>query len=54
MSQRPATGGINHIFVINRDATDLRQLTDTGANGSPRAGHAGARERDVDRDWRVQ
>src|SRR5438034_3508901 len=54
MSQRPATGGINHIFVINRDGTDLRHLTDTGANGSPQAGKAGARERDVDRDWRGQ
>jgi Tol biopolymer transport system component len=41
MSQRPKTGGVNQIFVVDRDGTDLRQLTESGANGSPRAGHAG-------------
>jgi TolB protein len=37
MSFRPSTAGLNQIFVINMDGTDLRQLTDTGTNGSPRA-----------------
>jgi Tol biopolymer transport system component len=37
MSFRPSTGGQNEIFVMNMDGTDVRQLTDTGTNGSPRA-----------------
>jgi Tol biopolymer transport system component len=37
MSSRPSTGGQNQIFVMKFDGTDVRQLTDTGTNGSPRA-----------------
>jgi len=37
MSFRPSTGGQNEIFVMNADGTEVRQLTDTGTNGSPRA-----------------
>lgn len=37
MSFRPSTSGQNEIFVTNMDGTDVRQLTDTGTNGSPRA-----------------
>src|SRR5579872_3015857 len=37
MSFRPSTLGLNEIFVMNMDGTDVRQLTDTGTNGSPRA-----------------
>jgi Tol biopolymer transport system component len=50
MSQRPSTRGVNQIFVVNRDGTDLRQLTDAGSNGSPRTHSAGSRERDRNRD----
>jgi TolB protein len=48
MSLRPSTGGQNEIFVMDIDGTDVRQLTDTGANGSPRTRHRPARERDFD------
>jgi TolB protein len=37
MSLRPSTGGVTEIFVMNMDGSDLRQLTHTGTNGSPRA-----------------
>jgi Tol biopolymer transport system component len=37
MSFRPSTSGQNEVFVMNMDGTDVRQLTDTGTNGSPRA-----------------
>jgi len=37
MSFRPSTGGQNEVFVMNLDGTNVRQLTDTGTNGSPRA-----------------
>jgi len=37
MSFRPSTGGHNEIFVMNLDGTDVRQLTNVGTNGSPRA-----------------
>ena len=37
MSFRPSTGGQNEIFVMNMDGTNIRQLTDMGTNGSPRA-----------------
>ncbi len=37
MSFRPSTGGQNEIFVMNLDGTNVRQLTDVGTNGSPRA-----------------
>ncbi len=37
MSSRPGTGGQNQIFVMNADGSDVRQLTDVGTNGSPRA-----------------
>ena len=37
MSSRPSTGGQNQIFVMKSDGTDVRQLTDSGTNGSPRA-----------------
>jgi TolB protein len=37
MSFRPSTGGMNEIFVMNMDGTNVRQLTDVGTNGSPRA-----------------
>jgi TolB protein len=48
MSFRPSTAGQNEIFVMDMDGTDVRQLTDTGTNGSPRARHRSARERDFD------
>lgn len=48
MSFRPSTGGQNQIFVMNMDGTEVRQLTDTGTNGSPRARHRSAREEDLD------
>jgi len=37
MSFRPSTGGHNEIFAMNLDGTDVRQLTNVGTNGSPRA-----------------
>jgi TolB protein len=37
VSFRPSTGGQNEVFVMNMDGTSVRQLTDTGTNGSPRA-----------------
>lgn len=37
MSFRPSTGGQNEIFVMNADGTNVRQLTNVGVNGSPRA-----------------
>jgi len=37
MSFRPSTSGQNEIFVMNADGTNVRQLTDVGTNGSPRA-----------------
>jgi TolB protein len=48
MSFRPSTGGQSQIFVMDLDGTDVRQLTDTGTNGSPRQRHRSARERDFD------
>jgi TolB protein len=36
-SFRPTTGGQNEIFVMNLDGTNVRQLTDAGTSGSPRA-----------------
>jgi Tol biopolymer transport system component len=48
MSFRPSTGGMNEIFVMNSDGTDVRQLTDTGTNGSPRARHRSTWESDRD------
>ena len=36
MSQRPSTGGVNQIFAMRADGTELRQLTGDGASGSPR------------------
>lgn len=37
MSFRPSTNGLNQIFSMNLDGTNVRQLTDVGTNGSPRA-----------------
>jgi TolB protein len=37
MSFRPSTAGQNEIFVMNLDGTNVRQLTNDGASGSPRA-----------------
>ncbi len=37
MSFRPSTGGHNQIFVMNMDGTNVRQLTEVGVSGSPRA-----------------
>jgi Tol biopolymer transport system component len=37
MSFRPSTGGMNQIFVMDADGTNVRQLTDVDTNGSPRA-----------------
>lgn len=37
MSFRPITSGQNEVFVMKIDGTNVRQLTDVGANGSPRA-----------------
>jgi Tol biopolymer transport system component len=48
MSFRPTTVGQSQIFVMDMDGTDVRQLTDTGTNGSPRVRHRSARERDFD------
>jgi TolB protein len=47
-SFRPSTGGLNQIFVMNMDGTDVRQLTDTGTNGSPRVRLHSNRDRDFD------
>jgi len=48
MSFRPSTGGQSEILVMDMDGTEVRQLTDTGTNGSPRARHRLARGRDFD------
>jgi TolB protein len=37
VSFRPSTGGMNQIFVMDADGTNVRQLTDVDTNGSPRA-----------------
>ena len=37
MSFRPSTGGQNEVFLMGMDGTNVRQLTSSGANGSPRA-----------------
>ena len=37
MSVRPSTAGHNQVFVMNLDGTSVRQLTDVGTNGTPRA-----------------
>jgi TolB protein len=37
MSSRPSTTGLNEIFDMERDGSDMRQLTTDGTNGSPRA-----------------
>jgi TolB protein len=37
MSFRPSTGGQSQIFVMNWDGGNVRQLTDTGTSGEPRA-----------------
>jgi len=37
MSFRPSTSGRNEIFVMAVDGSNLRQLTDVGTSGSPRA-----------------
>jgi Tol biopolymer transport system component len=37
MSFRPSTGGLNQVFVMNTDGSNLQQLTSTGTNGEPRA-----------------
>ena len=37
MSFRPSTGGHNQVFVMNIDGTNVRQLTEAGVSGSPRA-----------------
>jgi len=37
MSSRPSTGGLNQIFIMTADGSDVQQLTDVGTNGSPRA-----------------
>jgi len=50
MSSRPSTGGLNQIFVMNMDGTDVRQLTDMSKNGSPRAGNPSTRAHDFDRE----
>jgi TolB protein len=36
MSIRPSTNGQSEIFVMNANGSDVRQLTNTGVNGSPR------------------
>lgn len=36
MSMRPSTSGVNQIFAVRTDGTELRQLTSDGASGSPR------------------
>ena len=52
MSQRPSTGGVNQIFAIDEDGTNLEQLTETGVNGSPRGAAIPWRDRDRDlRPW---
>ena len=45
MSQRPNTGGVNQIFSIGEDGTELEQLTEAGANGSPRGAEIPWRDR---------
>jgi Tol biopolymer transport system component len=54
MSFRPSTLGHNEIFVMDKDGTNLRQLTNNlGPNGSPRAGkHGFLRGRTGDHDDR--
>lgn len=37
MSFRPSTGGMNQIFVMNADGSNVVQLTTDGSSGSPRA-----------------
>lgn len=37
MSSRPSTNGLNEIFVMDRDGSNVVQLTTDGTNGSPRA-----------------
>lgn len=37
MSFRPSTSGQNEIFVMSMDGTNVRQITNAGASGSPRA-----------------
>jgi TolB protein len=37
MSFRPSTSGQSEIFVLNKEGGDLRQLTNTGTSGEPRA-----------------
>jgi Tol biopolymer transport system component len=48
MSFRPSTGGQNEIFIMHADGSDVRQLTDVGANGSPRTRERRAQELDSD------
>jgi Tol biopolymer transport system component len=48
MSFRPSTSGQTEIFVMDLEGGDLRQLTDTGSNGSPRARTARHRIDDPD------
>ncbi len=50
MSFRPSTAGLSQLFVMNVDGTDIRQLTETGTNGSPRARQRAERDRDFDRE----
>lgn len=50
MSQRPSTRGVNQIFVVDRDGTDLRQLTDAGSSGSPRTRRVVLDDRDRNRE----
>ena len=37
MSFRPSTGGQSEVFVMNMDGTNVRQLTNDGTSGEPRA-----------------
>lgn len=52
MSQRPGTGGVNQIFAVDMDGGNLEQLTDAGANGSPRGASIRWREKKRDGDDR--
>jgi len=45
-----STAGLSQLFVMNVDGTDIRQLTETGTNGSPRARQRAERDRDFDRE----